>query len=284
MDAWLETISGEKITLKGNCSLGRHPSCNVVLKDDQVSRRHSLIHIQGQGERWLVDLGSSNGTLLNGRRVRLPVALKDKDRLELGSEVLVFRQNAFVAATPPMEEESDCDMTIKASVTTSHWLLVADIEKFTPLSQTMPGDELARLVGKWISSCKEIIEMNGGEINKYLGDGFLAYWPSTETTPETIDRTLAQLKKIQASGPMKFRLVVHHGAITLDNSLSQGENSLIGPNVNFIFRMEKVAGGLGKYCVLSEAAARHLEKHGLVEPLGEHPLSGFSGNHPLYLY
>ena len=284
MDAWLEIKSGDKIALTGNCSLGRHPSCGVVIKDDQVSRRHALIHSQGQGERWLVDLGSSNGTLLNGRRVRQPVALKDNDRLEIGSEVLIFRQNAIVAEPPPIEADSDSDMTIKASVTTSHWLLVADIEKFTPLSQTMPGDELARVVGKWISSCKEIIEMNGGEINKYLGDGFLAYWPSTETPPDAIDLTLAQLKRIQTSGPMKFRLIAHHGAITLDNSLSHGENSLIGPNVNLIFRIEKVASGLREYCVLSEAAARHLRKLGPVQPLGEHSLLGFSGNHSLYAY
>jgi len=284
MNAWLETILGNKIALQSNCSLGRHPSCNVVLKGDQVSRRHALIHIQEQGERWLVDLGSSNGTILNSRRVRLPVALKDGDRIEIGSDTLIFRQIAVEEAPPSADGEFDCDMTIKASATTSHWLLVADIEQFTPLSQTMPGDELARLVGKWISTCKEIIEMNGGEINKYLGDGFLAYWPVTDTAPNVIDITLAQLKKIQGTGPMKFRMVVHYGTITRDNALSHGEHSLIGPNVNLIFRIEKIAGGLQKYCVLSEAAARHLGKLGSAEPLGEHSLSGFSGNHALFSY
>lgn len=284
MSAWLEISSGEKIPLNNNCSLGRHASCNVVLKNGQASRRHALIHTQGQGERWLVDLGSSNGTLLNGRRVRLPVALKDKDCIEIGCDVITFRQTAPEVPPSPVTDDTDCDMTIKASVTTNHWLLVADIEKFTPLSQTMPGDELAKLVGKWIFLCKEVIEKHGGEINKYLGDGFLAYWPSPQTQPEKIAGALAELKKIQESISMKFRVVVHHGAITQDNTLSQGENSLIGPNVNLLFRLEKVAGGLRKYCVISEAASRQLKEFGPVVPLGEHPLPGFGGTHAIYSF
>jgi class 3 adenylate cyclase len=83
---------------------------------------------------------------------------------------------------------------------------------------------------------------------------------------------------------MKFRVAVHYGAITVDSALSPGEDSLIGANVNFVFRMEKIASGLQQYCVLSEEAAGHLGQFGAVMPLGEHSLSGFSGTHALYSY
>jgi len=53
----------------GNCSLGRAVGNDIVLVDDRVSRRHSTIHAQGERELWIVDLGSRNGTYLNGRRV-----------------------------------------------------------------------------------------------------------------------------------------------------------------------------------------------------------------------
>jgi adenylate cyclase len=243
-----------------------------------------MIHTQGAGEHWLVDLGSSNGVTLNGRRVRQPVALKDQDKVEIGSNLLTFRINAPEPGATPMPAETTSYMTIKASSTADLWLLVADIEKFTPLSQTMPGDQLAKLVGKWILTCKEIIEKNFGEINKYLGDGFLAYWPSTEIHADAIASTLAELKAVQATSTLKFRLVVHYGTITVDNSLSEGENALIGPEVNFIFRMEKIAGGIKQYCVLSEAAAAQLKKFGPVTPQGEHQLSGFTGKHAMYSY
>jgi len=296
MNIWLETTSGDKIPVQGNCSIGRDPASTLILPGNQVSRRHAMIHSQGKGEYWLVDLGSSNGVLLNGRRANRPMALKDQDKLEIGGHVLIFRQNQPEPGSAPAPAETTSYMTIKASRTVNLWLLIADIEGFTPLSQTMPGDVLAKLVGKWIAGCKEVIEKNGGEINKYLGDGFLAYWPYPETQPDAIAETLAQLKKLQAvfleaektsvvSTPaLPFRLVVHYGTITIDNALSEGEDSLIGPEVNFIFRLEKVAGGLKQHCVVSEAAANLLKQFGPVTPHGEHAMSGFAGKHTVYSY
>jgi adenylate cyclase len=230
----------------------------------------------------LVDLGSSNGTLLNGHRTRQPVALKDKDRVEIGRHLFIYRHTG--SALQASLSGGAGTMTIKATETSNRWLLVADIEKFTALSQTLPGDELAKYVGTWISACQDVIEKHSGEINQYLGDGFLAYWPANETNPDSIASTLAELRKIQDTNPVKFRWVVHYGSITVDRALSQGQNSLIGPNVNFIFRMEKVAGGLGQSGVLSEPAAKNLGLIEKIPSLGAHPLSGFSGTHALYAY
>ena len=56
------------------------------------------------------------------------------------------------------------------------WLLVADIKGSTALAQRLAPENLALLFGKWMAACKEIVEAEGGAINKYLGDGFLAYW------------------------------------------------------------------------------------------------------------
>jgi class 3 adenylate cyclase len=63
-----------------------------------------------------------------------------------------------------------------------------------------------------------------------------------------------------------------------------GENSLIGPDVNFIFRMEKLAGALKEICVLSAPAATHLKAFGPVRSLGQHPLPGFGGTHEVYAF
>ncbi len=69
--------------------LGREPGCGMVLEDDGVSRRHARITADGP-DRWVVeDLGSRNGTWVNGARVdKRPLA--DGDRLELGRAVLKF--------------------------------------------------------------------------------------------------------------------------------------------------------------------------------------------------
>ncbi|MEW6305208.1 MAG: adenylate/guanylate cyclase domain-containing protein [Verrucomicrobiota bacterium] len=283
MNVWLETPAGDKIPIQGHCSLGREAGNRIVLPGKLVSRKHALIHVQGKDEAILVDLGSSNGTLLNGRRIRMPVELKDQDKLEIGQNVFTFRTGVNTdATTHPAETTSYA--TIKAIRSADLWLLIADIEKFTPLSQSMPGDQLGKLVGRWIASCKEIIERHGGEINKYLGDGYLAWWPTPGAPPEKIAQAVADLKALQQQETLKFRLIVHYGSVTIDNSLSEGEDALIGPQVNFTFRMEKVAGGLGIHCMVSEAAAAHLKEFGTVKPEGRHTLGGFEGTHALYSY
>jgi len=91
MEAWLER-DGQRLPLGDSLTLGRHADNTLVLPDKKVSRRHALIHRQGDEQFWLVDLGSSNGTRLNGQLLRQSALLKDGDRLEIGGQVLIFRQ------------------------------------------------------------------------------------------------------------------------------------------------------------------------------------------------
>lgn len=87
--AWLET-NGEHHTLHGSWSVGRAAANTLVLDLPKVSRLHALIQLQNIGEFWLIDLGSSNGTFLNKRRVHQPVRLRDQDKIFIGSRQLFF--------------------------------------------------------------------------------------------------------------------------------------------------------------------------------------------------
>jgi len=70
-------------------TLGRSRSCDVVLDDANVSRRHAEVRPRGGG--WFVaDLGSTNGVSVNGVRVEQARKLEPGDRIELGTSVLTF--------------------------------------------------------------------------------------------------------------------------------------------------------------------------------------------------
>ena len=72
--------------------LGRHRSCGRVYTDDTVSRRHAELHRQATG--WaLRDLGSTNGTWLNGVRLDSEVRVVDGDEVRLGAMPLLFRES-----------------------------------------------------------------------------------------------------------------------------------------------------------------------------------------------
>jgi pSer/pThr/pTyr-binding forkhead associated (FHA) protein len=64
-------------------TLGRSSDCELVFGDDTVSRHHARLELR-DGRWFLVDLDSSNGTLVNGRRVH-DVEVRPGDRIRLGA-------------------------------------------------------------------------------------------------------------------------------------------------------------------------------------------------------
>ena len=72
--------------------VGRGADADLRLADTGVSRAHAELRIEGDGVR-VVDLGSTNGTLVNGRRVD-SVVLADNDRLDIGATPMVFRMES----------------------------------------------------------------------------------------------------------------------------------------------------------------------------------------------
>ena len=277
--AWLEAADGKRHPIHGSCSLGRIAANMIVLDSPKVSRRHALIHLQNIGEPWLIDFGSSNGTFLNKRRIHQPVRLSDGDQIAIGDEVFKFHQPVAISDEYKMVVTQ---RTLREIENIPCWLLVADIRNFTPLSRSMQSQDLDVLLGAWIFTCKEIIENQHGTINKYLGDGFLAYWPAVQTTPKEIVAVISALKELQRKESPDFRLVVHFGAVAIGGVASMGEESLMGGEVNLIFRLERLAGSLGETCVLSEAAHSKLGELVPTRPLGEFELKGFEGKRAFF--
>jgi DNA-binding winged helix-turn-helix (wHTH) protein len=74
---------------EGENLLGRGPDTAIRLLSEKASRRHARIVVDGQ-RAMLEDLGSKNGTHVNGTRVRGSVALESGDQIEIGRELLVF--------------------------------------------------------------------------------------------------------------------------------------------------------------------------------------------------
>ncbi|MHB8876298.1 MAG: adenylate/guanylate cyclase domain-containing protein [Myxococcaceae bacterium] len=90
--------SGE-FSLAVKTTLGRHPANTLRLVDREVSKEHASI--ERIGTTFLLrDLGSSNGTFVNGRRVR-ELRLRDGDEIALGNSRLVFHSGDAAPTTSP---------------------------------------------------------------------------------------------------------------------------------------------------------------------------------------
>jgi len=82
--------SGERIPLGQQAiTIGRLPDCTIPVNDANVSRRHAEVRAAGQGFV-LVDLGSTNGSKINGVRIDVQQLLADGDIVSVGTTHLRF--------------------------------------------------------------------------------------------------------------------------------------------------------------------------------------------------
>lgn len=101
--------------------MGRHTDCDIHLDSNMVSRKHA--RVLRENSTWYVeDLGSGNGTAVNGQRITARVALKHDDRIKVGPMLLRFEDTsassikaAGAAAPPrtsPVAETTPFDLTV----------------------------------------------------------------------------------------------------------------------------------------------------------------------------
>lgn len=279
--AWIETEDGRRLPLRGNYRLGRAPDNHVIIDGAKASRHHAAIHVQDEKEFWLIDLGSRNGTFRNEQRVIRPTRLQDGDRIMLAGARFDFHQTGAGTAGP--STTGGGGPTVVDFKETSTWLLIADMERFAELSQELPPDKLAISVGRWIQESQLLVEMTGGRISKFLGDGFLACWESTGDGTASVATTIRRLHALREEGAVKFRVVVHYGTVTFGGPLHFGEENMIGSDLNYIFRLEALASDLALTCCASEPAESRLNRHLGTELVpGEHEMKGFPGRHRCY--
>lgn len=87
---WLVSNTRQVPLHEGENIIGRDPSADVWLDTRSISRRHARI-VVGGAEVTVADIGSKNGTSVNGRRIEAPQPLNDGDQLEFGSLPITFR-------------------------------------------------------------------------------------------------------------------------------------------------------------------------------------------------
>ena len=260
MMAWLETTDSERIPVQGLCTFGRTAGNTVMLPTPKISRRHAMIHEQ-DGEFWVVDLGSTNGLQINGGRVTHPVRLQSGDQIQMPGASFTFRQTAKTEEpaprrAPPLKQNR---LTVADIKLTKCWILVADLQGFTHMSQQVPAEKLAPLVGKWMVDCQEIIQNEKGVLAKFLGDGFLAYWSERNDVDAAVASACLEFQALQKAAVLPFRIILHYGMVSFGGHSPDASHTMIGPELNFAFRLEKVASRIKVPWIFSEAAANRLK-------------------------
>jgi pSer/pThr/pTyr-binding forkhead associated (FHA) protein len=116
MTLWLQ-LGHERFPIRqGEITLGRSRYCTVIVDNATTSRQHAAIRVQGDVVT-LYDLGSRNGTLVNGERISAPTQLKLGDVLGIGSDSCSLVEST-VADDSTRTAERDAPADLRANVQT----------------------------------------------------------------------------------------------------------------------------------------------------------------------
>ena len=97
-------------------TIGRLPPCDLLLPGGEVSRQHCRIDVTA-GEASITDLGSTNGTFIDGRRLVAPAPLRPGATIQVGACVLTYGREAVPAPAPaPAAVDDDVDGTLRVRV------------------------------------------------------------------------------------------------------------------------------------------------------------------------
>lgn len=102
----------------GRTTIGRKSENTVVIPDPSVSGFHAAITID-ENKAFLEDLGSTNGTFIDGEKIVMPFRLKDNTSILIGASNLVFTMNRKLIKDSVEEHKSDKEDSVEVPVHTS---------------------------------------------------------------------------------------------------------------------------------------------------------------------
>ncbi len=249
-----------------------------MLPDRWISRNHAMLQCMETGEFYLIDLGSRNGSFVNGRRVSIPVTLHSGDRLTFGQTELEFHcPNVSQAADPMNSDSKEFTATATLHVRRLISVLVVDIRDFTVLTRQLDEKLLSEVIGTWFRHAGDIIREYGSWVDKYIGDAVMAIWIHSaqgvsDEEMVRIFRALSALHKMTSDlynrYPLPFPLRIGAGINTgyaMVGNTGSGDRpdyTALGDTVNAAFRLETSTKQIGLEIAVGETTYQHLSALG----------------------
>src|SRR5947207_5348417 len=275
---------GRRIQITGRLTVGRGDDAGLVIDDPEISRAHAVIGPTLDGLE-VQDLGSLNGTWVNGERISSPALLEAGDVVKIGTtrmEVLSAGDRGLApaarASPTPVEAE---DELRPVSV------LFADIVGSTPLAERLEPEEYAALIGGCVDRMCRAVEEFGGVIDAYMGDGIAAFFGFPAAAEDDADRAARaalsvvtaidkyadEVKETWSLADLNVRVGVNSGQVAVGVVGGAERHPVaLGDTMNVAARLQGAAepGTI----VIGGATARKLRGSFLMVPLGQLAVRG----------
>jgi len=233
-----------------------------------------------------------------GRRVVIEQKAKQEIKGMFGTYVSPELVDKMIdSRTPPQLGGHDAEITAYFS----------DIQSFASFSEKLPPGPLVELMNEYLTACSDIVQEQGGAVDKYVGDMLMAMFgaplPVADhalracVTSQLVQIKLGELRaKWKADGDtwppivwnMQTRIGLNSGVCMIGNmgSRTRFNYTMMGDNVNLAARMETGAKSWGVFSMATEATKLDCEKHGgdrvVFRQLGRIVVKGRSAAVPIY--
>jgi class 3 adenylate cyclase/tetratricopeptide (TPR) repeat protein len=168
-------------------------------------------------------------------------------------------------------------------------VLFADLVGFTNLSESRDPEEVRELLSRYFDTCRRLVGLYGGTVEKFIGDAVMAVWGTPVTTEDDAERAvrtaLDLVAAVQALGQeigaegLRARAGVMTGEAAV-NLAAMGEGMVAGDLVNTASRVQSVAEPGSVF--VGDATRRATEGAVVYEAAGSFELKGKEGETPLW--
>ncbi len=253
-----------------------------------------MLQFMENGEFYLIDLGSRNGSFVNGRRVSIPVTLNNGDHLTFGQTDLEFYCPIPSPSVSGKDEDISVDSREFTATATLHVrrlisVLVVDIRNFTVLTRQLDEKILSEMIGTWFRHAGDIIRQYGSWVDKYIGDAVMAVWihGTQEVSGDEMQQILQALSDMHRMTtdlynlyPLPFPLRIGAGINTgyaMVGNTGSGDRpdyTALGDTVNAAFRLETSTKQIGKDVAVGKTTFQYLSKmEGDTELFGQYTVN-----------
>jgi len=176
-------------------------------------------------------------------------------------------------------------------------IFFSDLEAFSTLSEEVPTQELLRRVSAYLEVVTRAIELEDGTIDKFIGDGVMAFWGAPALLEDHAWRACVAALRIQQGmaalneelereeqRPLRVRIGIHSDAVLVGNIGSRHRMSytLLGDGVNVAARLEGVNKEYGTRICISHSVFQETGERLCVRPVEDVTVKGRRGKVPIY--
>ena len=168
-------------------------------------------------------------------------------------------------------------------------IMFCDLESFSTLSENSPSQQLLLRVSKYLQIATHNINQEMGTVDKFIGDGVMAFWGAPNTLEDHAYRACAAALKIQEQmdvinkeweneglPPLKVRIGIHSDVVLVGNigSIERMSYTVMGDGVNVAARLEGINKELGTRICISKTVVREAGERLKLRALDEVTVKG----------